>query len=121
LTCGVARVRVVYMMTPADATAFVAALLREIDPTADVVECALAPDGLGYRLQLRIHGDITKVGRVPAGLLVEAAAGNSVAAHASRLMLQSLLLEVETRRAQEFARRTRHQRPRRRTPPPAPP
>jgi hypothetical protein len=82
------------MLTPADATALVAALLREIDRPADVVECALAPDGLGYRVQLRIHGDTTKVGHFPAGLLAEAAAGNSVAARAARLTLQALLLEV---------------------------
>jgi hypothetical protein len=109
------------MLRPADAGALLAALLREIDCTADIVECTLAPDGLGYRVQLRIHGDTTKLGRFPVGLLAEAAAGNSVAARAARLTLHALLLEVETRRAHEFARRIRHQRPPRRTPPPAPP
>ena len=106
------------MLAPENAKAFVSALLRDVDPTAKVVECTFAPDGLGYRVQLQIHGDTTKVGHFPAGLLVEAEAGNAVAARAIRLTLQALLLEVDTRRVQELARRTRYQRPPRHAPPP---
>jgi hypothetical protein len=107
------------MLAPENAKAFVSALLWDVDPTAEVVECIFAPDGLGYRVQLRIHGETTKVGHFPAGLLVEAERGNAVAARSARLTLQALLLEVETRRVQELARRTRFQRPPRPDAPPA--
>jgi hypothetical protein len=109
------------MLTPAGAAAVVSALLRDLDRAADLVECALAPDGLGFRVQIRIHGDITRVGHFHRGLLTVAAAGNAVATRVARLVLQALLLDVETRRAHESARRTLHRRPPRRTPPPAPP
>jgi hypothetical protein len=99
------------VLTPENANAFVSALLRDIDPTANVLECTLAPGGFGYRVQLEIHGDTTKMARFPAGLLVEAEAGNAVAARAARLTLQALLIQVETRRVQELSRHTLYQQP----------
>jgi hypothetical protein len=73
------------MLAPENAKAFVSALLRDVDPTAEVVECTFAPDGLGYRVQLQIHGDTTKVGHFPAGLPAHPLPATAPARRAPRL------------------------------------
>lgn len=97
--------------------AFLSSLLRQVDPTAEIMEATPDSDGFGYTVQLRTQGEPGKPRSLSAGLLVMAQNGNAVAIRAVRVLLTAMLLEIRSRQAQDSARLARHERWR---PPPKP-
>jgi len=90
--------------------AFLASLLRQVDPTAEIVELTTDPDGLAYTVQLRTQEEPGKPRSLSAGLLAMARNGNLVAIRVVRVLLTAMLLEIRSRQAQDSARLARHER-----------
>ena len=86
---GVARSQLVEGVLPS--------LLRQVDPTAEIVELTLDPDGLSYTVQLRTQGETSKPRSLSVGLLALARNGHPVAIRAVRTLLTTILLEIRSR------------------------
>src|SRR5262249_10686976 len=97
--------------------AFLASLLQEVDPTAEIADLTMDPDGLGYTVRLRAQGETSKPRSLSARLLALARNGNPVTIRTVRMVLSTMLLEIRSRQAQDSVRLTWHKRWR---PPPEP-
>jgi len=77
-----------------DVRPFILTLLHEIDPGADLLECA--PDGLGpgYRVRIRTRGGVSERTLLLTSTLARARDGDPLARHTLGAALRTMMLSV---------------------------
>jgi hypothetical protein len=96
--------------------------LQAVALHADLAECEVAPEASGFRVRVRVGGELSKPQLAPESLLARAAAEDPVAVRAVLALLKRCVLSVEIRQAADRSRQVRYrqQLDREQTPGPAP-